>query len=111
MQKEFYDFSKHFLRLFPCKHLNANYSFIHSFFFIAIMGNVTTLERSSLQKQMINEKKAKQVLNIFIRRRTKCIVQLELHDFFPIVSFQLGLFSSQLVNHILPVVRSRSVAC
>src|SRR3954462_6488844 len=34
--------------------------FFYSFFFIiAIMGNVTTLERSSLQKQMIN-KKAKQ---------------------------------------------------
>src|SRR3954466_4421885 len=73
------------------------------------MGNVTTLERSSLQKQMI--KKTKQILSIFIRRRTKCIVQLELHDFFPIVSFQLGLFSLQLVNNILPIVRHRSVAC
>src|SRR4051812_36871944 len=71
-----------------------------SFFsFIAIMGNVTTLEHSSLQKQMKN-KKAKQILSIFIGRRTKCVVQLELHDFFPIVSFQFGIFSSQFVNNI-----------
>src|SRR3954462_7758894 len=38
------------------EHKQFFYSFFFYFFFIAIMGNVTTLEHSSLQKQMINKK-------------------------------------------------------